>query len=299
MGRRLQKVSEGRLRRPAHVVHTALTVSQLALLSRLDRRGRELPSAEEQAELAARVTMVVKTFERPKVVRRLIDSARPVFSGRIVVADDSREPVTDLGPGVDVLPLPFNVGLSAGRNAAVDTVQTEYLFLTDDDIVFTAATDLVAMMEYLDQHPDVDIIAPQLVYLPWWYAIQTEQHLLFPGADPPLRVAGEDIGGATVAYKVQNVFLARTEAIREIRWEDRLRLVEHRDFFSRASGKLVCVQADGVRAYHARTPFDDFYMGYRNDIGPSAALLGELWSRRTDRHQPARPSPVGDETDAD
>lgn len=226
--------------------------------------------------------MVVKTFERPSVVRRLIDSARPVFSGRIVVADDSRQPVTDLGAGVDVLALPFNVGLSAGRNAAVDTVETEYVFLTDDDIVFTAATDIVAMMEYLDQNPDVDVIAPQLVYLPWWYAIQTESHELFPGADPPLRRAGENIGGATVVYKVQNVFLARTKAIKEIRWEDRLRLVEHRDFFSRASGKIVCVQADGVRAYHARTPFDEFYMSYRNDIGPSSALLGELWSRRED-----------------
>lgn len=277
-GRRLQRLSQGRLRTPARVVHTAAIGAQLRAVRGLDGRTREAPTQAELAELSTRVTVVVKTFERPAVLMRLIRSIRTVFAGRIIVADDSREPLTRLGPGVDVLALPFNVGLSAGRNAAVDQVETEFMFLTDDDIVFTLATDLVAMLQYLDEFDEVDVVAPELIYLPWWYAVDTTSHELFPGAPPPLRSRGEKIGGATVVYKVQNVFLARTEAIRSIRWDDRLRLVEHRDFFSRASGKLVCVQADGVRAYHARTPFDEFYMGYRNDVAASSTLLRDLWS---------------------
>lgn len=224
--------------------------------------------------------MIVKAFERPRAVRRLVRTARVVFPGRIVIADDSRVPLTDLGAGVEVLQLPFNVGLSAGRNAALDEVETEYVFVTDDDTVFTAASDLVAMMDYLDGNPEVDIVAPQLVYLPWWYQIDTRSLRLLPGSAAPLRQAGEDIGGAHVVFKVQNVFLARTAAVGSIRWESRLRLVEHDDFFSRASGRLVSVQADAVRAYHARTPFNEFYMRHRNDTAESIAIADRLWEER-------------------
>jgi len=91
---------------------------------------------------------------------------------------------------------------------------------------------------------------------------------------------GEEVGGAIVVSKVANVFLARTESIKAIRWDDDLRLVEHRDFFSRASGRLVCVQAEGVRAYHVRTPFNAFYMKHRRDVGPSLAAVSRKWGTR-------------------
>ena len=87
-----------------------------------------MPSLEESARLTDRVTMIVKIFERPDVVRRLVRTARTVFPGRIVVADDSRTPLRDLGPGVAIVSLPFNVGLSSGRNAALAQVTTEFTF---------------------------------------------------------------------------------------------------------------------------------------------------------------------------
>jgi len=222
--------------------------------------------------------MIVKTFERPTTVRRLIRTARRIFEGRIIVADDSRVPLTDLGDGVEIVALPFNVGLSAGRNAALDRVETEYVFVTDDDTVFTVASDIVAMMQYLDDHPEVDLIAIQLVNLPWWYAIDNTAQGLYPGAAPPLRQTGEMIGGAMVVPKAENVFLARTASIKAIRWDDDLRLVEHKDFFSRASGRLVCVQADGVRAYHAKSPHNAFYMQHRLDVMPSFAIANRKWA---------------------
>ena len=91
------------------------------------------------------------------------------------------------------------------------------------------------MMEYLEEHPDVDIIAPELVNLPWLYTSHRRESLLFTGALPPLRPFGEVVAGAVIVPKVANVFLARTDSLREVGWDERLRLVEHRDFFSRAS----------------------------------------------------------------
>lgn len=259
------------------IVYPVVTGTQLALAGGIDRRGHPAPTATEAAALTERVTMIVKTFERPSTARRLIRSARRIFPGRIIVADDSREPLTEPGEGVEIVALPFNVGLSAGRNAALDLVDTEFVFVTDDDTVFSRASDIVAMVEYLDAHPEVDLIAPQFVNLPYWYAVDNREQLLYEGADPPLRQIGEDIGGAMVVLKVENVFLARTESIKAIRWDDELRLVEHKDFFSRASGRMVCVQADGVRAYHVRTPCNAFYMKHRWDVGPSFAIANRKW----------------------
>ena len=109
--------------------------------------------------------------------------------------------------------------------------------------------------------------------------VRTDQLTLYPGAAPPRRPYGELIGDLPVVAKVRNVFLARTDAIVGIRWDERLRRVEHRDFFSRASGRLVCVQADGIRAYHARTPFDAEYLAHRTDTQESLATLGQIWGR--------------------
>ncbi len=110
-------------------------------------RGRDT------ADLASDVTVCVKTFERPAVMARFVRSTRRIFSGRIVVADDSRRPFATEDPGVTVIGLPFNSGVAVGRNAALAAVDTEFTLVTDDDIVFTRATGWDQALEYLQEHP--------------------------------------------------------------------------------------------------------------------------------------------------
>ncbi|MFC7488081.1 hypothetical protein ACOCJ7_18045 [Knoellia sp. CPCC 206453] len=62
-----------------------------------------------------------------------------------------------------------------------------------------------------------------------------------------------------------------------MRWDERLRMVDHRDFFSRASGKLVSVQAQTIWA-HMRTPFDPFYNAYREDVAADLNTLARVWN---------------------
>ncbi|MFW5469867.1 glycosyltransferase family 2 protein [Knoellia sp. CPCC 206435] len=274
----------GRFAGPLRTGYRHVERSQLALVRRADRARFGRATAEERHEVARRVTMTVKTFERPEVLRRCLASARDVFDGRIVVADDSRVPVSGLGPGIDVIPMPFNSGVPAGRNAALDTVATELVFVTDDDIVFTAASDVVAAMNYLDDHPDVDLVALSRVDLPRWRAVHwLGAEALFPGAEAPLVPFGTEVGGLPVVPKAPQLYLARTASIQRVRWDERLRMVDHRDFFSRASGRIVAVQARTVRAYHLRTPFDPFYTRYREDVAADLRTLGEIWSGRRDR----------------
>ena len=85
------------------------------------------------------VTAIIKTFERPESLDNLIRSIRPFYPDlQIIVADDSLNPQ----PRSDVryLPLDHDVGLSAGRNALLASVETPYFLLLDDDLEFTKDT---------------------------------------------------------------------------------------------------------------------------------------------------------------
>ncbi|WP_353953350.1 glycosyltransferase [Knoellia sp. S7-12] len=267
----------GRFGGPLRVAYRSAERAQVAVVRRLDRAQFGRLTIAERAEVARRVTMTVKTFERPGVLLRCLASARTVFDGRIVVADDSRTPVRDLGAGIDIIPMPFNSGVPVGRNAALDAVETELVFVTDDDIVFTAASDIVAAMNFLDDHPDVDLVALTRVDLPRWRAVAAGMDALFPGAAAPKVPFGMLIDGLPVVPKTPQLYLARTASIQRVRWDERLRMVDHRDFFSRASGTLVSVQADSLRAYHMRTPFDPFYNAYREDVAADLLRLATIW----------------------
>jgi len=262
---------------PLRAAYTAVTNTQLAAFRLRDTRLDEPPTPLQRAEVAGRVTFAVKTFQRPDVARRLVRSVRPHFSGRIVIADDSRQPMAAVDPLVTVLALPFNSSVSVGRNAALDAVETEFTFVADDDIVFSAALGLTQAMAYLDATPEVDIVGIMRVELPRWYAIDHGPDELFPG-QPPLRQWGDLVNGLPVRHMIEQVYLARTASLQRVRWDERLRMVDHRDFFSRAAGRLVTVWDSSHWAYHARTPFDAGYTAYREDTRADLEMLGRIWS---------------------
>ncbi|MFC7488079.1 glycosyltransferase family 2 protein [Knoellia sp. CPCC 206453] len=274
----VKRVMRGRFGGPLRLAYRGVERAQVAVVRQVDRAEFGRLTSEERAEVARRVTMTVKTFERPDVLRRCLASVRAVFDGRIVVADDSRVPVRDLGAGIDIIAMPFNSGVSVGRNAALDAVETEFVFVTDDDVVFTPASDIVAAMNFLDDHSDVDLVALTRVDLPRWRTVAAGVDALFPGAAEPRVPFGTLIDGLPVVPKTPQLYLARTASIQAVRWDERLRMVDHRDFFSRASGRIVSVQAQTIRAYHMRTPFDPFYNAYREDVAADLHTLSTSWS---------------------
>lgn len=267
---------------PLRTGHRAAIGAQLLGARLTDRRVAAPPGAAEREEVAEHVTLAVKTFLRPQVCRRLVRSVRGVFDGRIVVADDSPEPLTAdrLGEGVDVLALPANSGVSRGRNAAVDAVETEFTFICDDDLVATTGLRLGRMMRYLRDQPGVDIVGAALIELPRRYTIEHGPGGLFGGAAEPLLPYDTDVGGLPVRHKIAQVFLARTAALREVRWDEGVRMVDHRDFFSEASGRLLTVLDHQSWLYHARTPFDATYTAYRSDVADDLRYLQAKWAAR-------------------
>jgi hypothetical protein len=106
--------------------------------------------------------------------------------------------------------------------------------------------------------------------------------MLFPGAKPPLLAPGTQLAGLPVRPKVPNFFIARTERLRLVSWVAELKMWEHHDFFSRASGVLVTVLDERWVCLHAPTPLDAAYMRDRLDDTGVNDVIYRHWPQMLD-----------------
>ena len=65
-----------------------------------------------------------------------------------------------------------------------------------------------------------------------------------------------------------------------MRWDPKIRMVDHNDFFSRAAGVLVFVQDASIPVFHARTPWNRTFTVHCEDVQPDLAYLGQKWAAR-------------------
>ena len=73
-------------------------------------------------------------------------------------------------------------------------------------------------------------------------------------------------GNHFVMGKVPNLYVARTDKVRSIGWDENIRMMDHQDFFWRAAGNLVSVIALGTAVFHYHNPFQWHYQKYRQDV---------------------------------
>jgi hypothetical protein len=232
------------------------------------------PAAELalSAQELGRVTAIIKTFERPRLLARLVGSLQRCFPQLpIIVADDSRVP-TRLA-GVRTIELPFDSGVSAGRQAALAAVATELTWVLDDDFITLRSTALAAAVRGLEQHPELDLVGGNVIDLPLLSGRGSLHDPLYPTTARPRVSLGTRFGDIVVCDKVPNFFVARTQQLRQVGWDARLRRVEHGDFFTRARGVLVTGYLAKFWCLHAQAPFDSAYMSRREDYAADEVLL--------------------------
>jgi hypothetical protein len=261
-----QRLSRAPLRYLARPLFDALVGVELAVLRGL---GRTEPP---NRQALARVTAIIKTFERPKLLQRLLDSLALQFPGlNVIVADDSREPRS--WPGVRTIPLPFDSGVSAGRQAALEAVQTELTWVLDDDFVVFAGTRLDEVLCALADYPELDLVGGSVLDLPLFSRRGSPRDLVYPTPRAPRLPLGTRLGRVEICDKVPNFFVARTRKLLEVGWDARLKRVEHGDFFTRARGVLVSGFLPRFCCLHAQAPFDLDYMRHRDDHAADEAVL--------------------------
>ena len=234
------------------------------------------PPIEEP--LVRRSTALIKTFERPRVVRRLVASIKRLYPClAIIVADDSRAPVAL--DGVITVPMPYDSGVAAGRNEALARARTEYVVMLDDDYVFFRGTRLGPALRRMEEHPEIDVMGGRVIELPVRRRRRLPEGEIFPTPAVPRTPLGSRIGGLRVVDKVPSFFVARRERLGVVGWDPRLKRADHADFFTRALGTLTTVINPDLECLHARTPFDSHYMRKRMDLAESLEILEERYGR--------------------
>lgn len=95
------------------------------------------------------VTFGITSFERPEHLKRLLSSIQKYYpNARVLIGDYSREhPSVDFGK---LIPMEFDIGLSAARNVLAMMCQTKYFLLLEEDFVFTNETKIEPMVDVLE-----------------------------------------------------------------------------------------------------------------------------------------------------
>ena len=209
-----------------------------------------------------KVTIIIKTLLRPRAIRRCVRSIRKLYPRiRIFVADDSGHKTYDGSNGhVDAYYLlPRDSGASCGRNYLVRQVTTEYVMVVDDDTIFDESTRIEYATEVLDSTPAIDMVAGFYRPARWWGCLEVDT-----GTGTLKRVfqkAKGVVAGFPIYDFVPQFYVARTQKIKEIGWDNELKTLDHLQFSWRARGRLNATVLPYFSSYNSseRNPeYDEF-----------------------------------------
>ncbi len=242
--------------------------------------GKKKPNQQEIQLIKENTTFIFKSFERQKMAKRLYHNIQSYYPGvKVVIADDSATPLNLKGDNLEVIQLPFNTGLSYGLNRALEKVTTPFVIRMDDDELLTPFSRFEKQLEFLIEHKEIDLAAVC--------------HLSAPQCVPPEKVAVEyykqPMNYAPKALKIPhmtwidqthivvgkapNVFLARTEKMKMVGYDDNIRMIDHNEFFYRAAGNIVSVLDPTAFVFHYHNRFDTHYQKYRSDVDDDRAYI--------------------------
>jgi len=182
------------------------------------------------------VTVVIKTFEREDSLRAMLQSMRLFYPTiRAIIIDDSKIQLDrdSFDEYTTYIHTEYDIGLSDGRNRGVELAQTEFVFIIDDDFIFT-------------EHSRLDLL--RMPVASGGFAIAGSRmfnfghrEVTFHGSmevdDGTLRLLMEQHKGSHAGFPVfdfcLNLLMSRRDFLLENRWSPELKMREHWDFFLR------------------------------------------------------------------
>ncbi len=209
-----------------------------------------------------KITFIVKTFERPHCLDMLIKSIRKFYPEvPIMVADDSKNPIPR--QDVEYHVLPFDSGVSKGRNFLMNQVKTPYFVLLDDDLCFINETKIEWLLDVLE-NTDIDIVGGRMLE----QIGARGSHAVFQIQPDKLILEGKPYGkenGVELYDIIANFFLAKTDKVKNCTWDEVFKIGgEHYDFFLSHKGKLKVALHPKVFIYHSNDRSINEYNEYRS-----------------------------------
>jgi len=218
------------------------------------------------------VSIVVKTFERPDLIKRCVRSVRTLHPKlRVIVADDSQDTVHfENDPYTTVLPLPYDSGISFGRNRALEQVTTPYYILVDDDHCFEPDSNIEGLLLLLESS-DFDIVAMRMIdYRNGKHYSRGE--LVFAGTMEIDEGLFRHTVGANRGYHddyplydlVLNCYIAKKASTSCLTFDENIKIgKEHGDYFLQAKNKGLKITVAKDAYIHHRPVYSDGYKKFR------------------------------------
>jgi len=263
-------------------------------------RRAATPAVPQRRSSLTDVTAVMTAFRRPRCVERQVASLRRFYPGLpVIIGDNGDSPAGIDDPRVTYLRFPFDLGIAASRNRLVQQCRTPFILLLDDDYVWTDDTQIERFLDVLDSDPEVggvggwcdDVRPDRRCRIDW--ALDLE---IFRGElrtrntdDRPHRIAR---GGTAYRYcdTVLNFALFRREMLNEHRWDERLKLQEHWDFYLsvKQAGRWRVAFTPEVSMRHERDRPPENYQSFRGRSAEFMSYLLRKWGLRSVRLIPFR-----------
>jgi len=187
------------------------------------------------------VAFCVNAFERPGLVRRMINSILAQYPGaKIYVADQSAR--SHEYPGATkVWKLDYDVGVCAGRNHCIRSTDEPFVVQLDDDYLFTEETDILYLAELLESDDSLVMAGTKCRHIRpnrrgWtkYYAdVWVDNGVLY--AAKPSRPARKFQGRPfQIVDVISNFWVAKRRLFDDVLWDERYKIGgEHADFFLR------------------------------------------------------------------
>lgn len=211
------------------------------------------------------VTVLIKTFIRPADCDKLLNSIRKFYpTVPVVIVNDGDDGRVWEDEYTKTVTMPFDSGISAGRNEGLKHVSTKYFILTDDDWVFTKDTDLQVLKDLLEES-DLDLLGGWLTNHRdhQWYVFDRGDNVGLRDKKPGIPHETLDNGVVIVDW-TQNYFIAKTQAVLDRPWDNKLKVREHSAFFLKYRDTWRVGWTNKSSIMHQQNHRDLRYKSYRH-----------------------------------
>ena len=236
--------------------------------------------------LASEVLFGITAFDRPDHLTRLCESIRRYYPDvAVTVANNGKQPVrqSTLDLGVTEVSLPYDVGLSACRNALADRCCLPYMLLLEDDFVFCEGTCIEKFQDVLQANLSIGVVGGDAAGLNTNIregVANVFDGLSLVGSSAPSSWTKEGVLYRPCEY-VLNFALFRQAMLVDHRWDPDLKLAEHWDYFFsvKRAGKWGVAYVPEVVVLHDRGGRTAEYARMRGRAASYVKILDAKWNR--------------------
>jgi len=188
--------------------------------------------------------------------------------------------------GHKIIYVGFDAGLSVCRNKLVDLVEEPYVFYCDSDNQFIDNTKIELLEDILKEDKELGLVScfeynndnvnHYEINLEW-----KDNYITY--LDIPLEILNTN-NDIFYCDMTMNVGLFRTDVFKDVRWDSRMKLAEHLDFFLslkyKSSWKVACAKHVSIKNQNFKINNTD-YDAYRNRNKEFWKLYENKWNVKT------------------